>query len=249
MAKLLNFLKFQGSIENLTFITTKNGTYVRRKSSLDREELMNSPKFEASRKTMEEFSNFTKSTKLLNQGIQTAIDKIRDGGAHNRLNSIMNAIKETDVIHPRKWKTVATGILQEESKDLLRNFEFNAYAPLHKILLKEYILNAEEGILQINALIPQKGFKATKDATKAGLRLYWSKVDFETFENHTESSEEVLVSLNKEPVDLSISVPPPPAGTGTDVFTLALVFYQEVNGKLYLVNNREYKSLKIIGVE
>ncbi|HMG15349.1 MAG TPA: hypothetical protein VK590_07890 [Saprospiraceae bacterium] len=248
MARLLNFLKFQGSIENLTFITTNNGTFVRRKTSLDKEELMTSPKFEASRKTMEEFKNFTQSTKLLKQGIKTAIDKIRDSGAHNRLMSIMNAIKETDDIHPRKWKTVATGILQEESKDLLRNFEFNAFAPLHTILLKEYILNAEEGIFQINALIPQKGFKTTKDATKAGLRLYWSKVDFESFENHTVSSEEVLVPFNKVSVDVNISVATPPAGTGTNVFTLELVFYQEVNGKLYLVNNREFKSLKIIGV-
>ncbi|HMG16105.1 MAG TPA: hypothetical protein VK590_11695, partial [Saprospiraceae bacterium] len=177
------------------------------------------------------------------------IDKIRDSGAHNRLMSIMNSIKETDDIHPRKWKTVATGISQEESKELLKNFEFNAYAPLHTILLKEYILDAEEGILKINALIAQKELKATKDATKAGLRLYWSKVDFESFENHTESSEEVMIPLNKTPIDVNLKVATPPAGTGTNVFTLALVFYQEVNAKLYLVNNREYKSLKIIGVE
>ena len=248
MARLLNFLKFQGSIENLTFITTKNGTFVRRKSSLDKDALMNSPQFEDSRKTMVEFKNFTQSTKLLKQGIKTAIDKIRDSGAHNRLMSIMNAIKETDDIHPRKWKTVATGIQQKESKELLRNFEFNAFAPLHTILLKDYILNAEEGILNINALIPKEGFKTTKDATLAGLKLYWSKVDFESFENHTESSEEMLVPLNKVPVDINITIPTPPAGTGINVFTLELVFYQEVNGKLYLVNNREYKSLKIIGV-
>ncbi|HMG15550.1 MAG TPA: hypothetical protein VK590_08895 [Saprospiraceae bacterium] len=83
----------------------------------------------------------------------------------------------------------------------------------------------------------------------ASLQLFWSKVDFESFENNTESSEEVLVPLNKVPIDISLLVVTPPAGTGTNVFTLALVFYQEVNGKLYLVNNREYKSLKIIGVE
>lgn len=248
MARLLNFLKFQGSIENLTFITTPNGTFVKRRSTLNRDKIMNSPGSEGTRNTMEEFKNFTKSGALLKTGIKNSYEKIRDRGAHNRLNSIMNAIKETDDIHPRKWKTVATGIQSEESKELLRNFEFNAFAPLHKILLKEYILNAEEGILKINALIPKEGFKTTKDATIAGLKLYWSKVDFESFENHTESSEEVLVPLNKVPIDLSISVPTPPEGTGTNVFSLALVFYQEVNSKLYLVNNREYMSLKIIGV-
>jgi len=156
MARLLNFLKFQGSIENLTFITTSNGTFVKRKSSLSRDKIMNSPGSEGTRNTMEEFKNFTKSGALLKSGIKNAYSKIRDSGAHNRLSSIMNAIKETDNIHPRKWKTVATGIQQEDSKELLKNFEFNAFAPLHKILLKEYILNAEEGILQINALIPQK---------------------------------------------------------------------------------------------
>ncbi len=249
MARLLNFLKFNGSIENLTFITTANGTFVKRRSTLNRDKIMNSLESEGTRNTMTEFTNYTKSTALLKRGIKDAINKVRDSGAHNRLMSIISDIKNSDDLHPRKWKTVASGILQEESKDMLRNFEFNAFAPLHNLLLKEYILNKEEGILNINGFVPKEGFKTTKDTNKAGLRLYWSKVDFESFENHTEISEQLLIPLNKVPIDVNLTIITSPGGTGTNVFTLELLYYQEVNGKLYQVNNREFKSLKIIGVD
>lgn len=249
MARQESTLKFTGTIGDITGFKTKNGYFTRRKSSLNGDKIKNSPGSENTRKENNEFKSVSPSAALVKHAFLEDIREAYEGSMHNRLVQIMSKVRHQDLEHPKGWKNVATGITQETGKVQLRGFEFNKYAHLGSIFSNNYSLNTSEGLLSINKLNPLIEFKSPKEASVAGLSMYWSRIDFEAFERHTVSSDEVMISLADNYLDLVINIPEPPVGNGTNVFVLKLVYYQEINGLYYLLNNREFCSAKIIGVD
>jgi hypothetical protein len=248
LARQASTLKFTGTVGDITGYKTKNGYFTRKKSSLSGEKINNSPGSEGTRKENHEFKSVSPSAALLKHSFLEDIQEVYEGSAHNRLVSVMSKVRDKDFIHPKGYKNVATGIQEEIGKFQLRDFQFNNYSHLDAIFSSKYSLNTTEGNLAISELNPARDFKAPKSAAVASLSLLWSKIDFDTFESHTVSSDEVMISLANNSLDIVINIPEPPEANGTNVFVLKLVYYQEINGQYYILNNREFCSAKIIGV-
>jgi len=249
MARVVGVLKFRGSIEDLTFIETPNGIFVKKKPKKYKDKIMNSPKSQGTRENMQELNNYSKGGKLLKEGFMEVYQEVKIGKSHNKVMSMAAAIKNQDKIHPKGWKSIATGILTEEGKSKLTGFDFNHLAPLGKLLGKKYSLDKTTGTLEINSLIPFSELQSPEEANKAGFQLFCSNLDFEAGISNTTSSNETIISLDNTPHNISLSLPSLPEGTGINVFVLKLVYYQEINGQYYMLYNQEYRSARIIGVE
>ncbi len=249
MARQESTLKFTGTVGDITGYKTKNGYFTRKKSSLSGEKIHNSPGSEGTRKENNEFKSVSPSAALVKHSFLEDIPEAYEGGAHNRLVSTMSKVRDQDFIHPKGFKNVATGMHEEIGKHQLKGFEFNQYAHLNNILRKEYSINTIEAILTINGLNPLKDFKKPPSASIVGITLLWSKIDFEAFESHTVSSDEAMISLVNNSLDTVLAIPEPPAGSGTNVFVLKLVYYQEIGGKHYVLKNKEYCCARVVGVE
>ncbi len=249
MARVVGVLKFRGSLDDLTFIETPNGIFVKKKPKKYKDKIMNSPKSQGTRENMQELENYSKGGKLLKEGFIEAYEEVKIGRSHNRVMSTAAAIKNLDKIHPKGWKSIATGIMTEEGKSKLSGFDFNHLAPLGKLLGKKYLLDKTAGILEIKSLIPFSELQSPEEANKAGFQLFCSKLDFETGTSNTTSSEEARIALDNTPHDISLNLSSLPEGTGINVFVLKLIYYQEINGQHYMLYNQEYRSAKIIAVE
>ncbi len=249
MARQKSTVKFTGSIGDVTGVKIGDEYYIRKKSNLDSERIENDPAFANTRKNNIEFTEYTKCTALLEHAFADAIINIKEGRAHNRLGSIVNKIKNQDIIHPKPYRQVATGIQLSTGKEMLTGFEFNMYSHLNTVLDKKYDLDTTNGILTIDELNTYKDLHNPKAADKVGIRLFCSTIDFESRTFNTTNSIEARLMIEHAVHNISLTLDLPLAENSVNVFLLTLVYYQTINGTDYFLNDRQHRCAKIIGVE
>ncbi|HMG16915.1 MAG TPA: hypothetical protein VK590_15770 [Saprospiraceae bacterium] len=248
MAKQSGILKFEGNIEGFNFAKTKEGYIVRKKPSISKERIQTEPNFLRTRQNIEEFRNISAGSTVLRKSFKTAVADIQDGKVHPRLISILSDVKNLDTTHDRGLRTVATGIADAPGQAILNGFEFNKNAALDSLLIKDFTLDTDDGVLAITGLKPSTDLLKPLAAHKAGFNLFWSKVDFAHGVSNTVQATEVKVSLDDSAHNVTLTIPDPPTGTGVNVFVLRLVFYQTVNGQDYILNDVTRTAAKIIAV-
>ncbi|HMG14712.1 MAG TPA: hypothetical protein VK590_04650 [Saprospiraceae bacterium] len=249
MARQKGTVKFTGSIGDVTGVKIGDEYYIRQKSNLDGERIQNDPAFANTRKSNIEFTEYTKCTALIEHAFADAILNIKEGRAHNRLGSIVNKIKNLDIIHQKPYRQVATGIQLDAGKELLSGFDFNMYSHLNTVLDKKFDLDTTNGILTVEDLITAKDLQKPKAANKVGIQLFCSKIDFESRTFATVNSIESRINIEDSVQNISLTIDLPPAENSVNVFLLTLVYYQTINGIDYFLNDRQYRCAKIIGVE
>ncbi len=248
MARQSGIIKFEGSVGDLTFVKTKNGYFVRKKSSIPKSRIMTDPNFLRTRENIAEFGNVAKAGGVLRKSLRSAASDVQDGNASNRMFAVLTGVKNLDTTHDRGLRTVAAGIADVSGQAKLNGFDFNAGAPLDSILLKDFTLNTDDGILTITGLKPSTDLLKPLAAHKAGFNLFWTKVDFAHGISNTVQATESIVTLDDSAHTVTLTVSAPPSGTGINVFALRLVYYQTLNGENYIFNDEAHSSAKIIAV-
>jgi len=248
MARQSGIIKFEGSVGDLTFVKTKRGYFVRKKSSIPKSRIMNDPNFLRTRENNAEFGNFQQAAGLLNKSLRTAMSDVKDSNANNRLSTVMAAVKNQDITHDRGLRTVASGIAETAGQAKLNGFDFNEQAPLDSILLKDFALDTDDGVLTITGLKPSTDLLKPLAAHKAGFNLFWAKVDFAHGISNMVQATESIITLDDSPHTITLTIPTPPAGTGINIFAVRLVYYQTLNGENYIFNDETRQSAKIVAV-
>ncbi len=248
MARQSSIIKFEGSVGDLTFVKTKNGYFVRKKASIPKSRIMTDPNFQRTRENLAEFGNVAQAGGVLRKSLRTAASDIQDGNASNRLFSVLTGVKNQDTTHDRGLRTVAAGIADVAGQAKLNGFDFNEGAPLDSILLKDFSLNTDDGILTITGLKPSTDLLKPLAAHKAGFNLFWTKVDFAHGISNTVQAPESIITLDDAPHNITLTVPAPPTGTGINIFAVRLVYYQTLNGENYIFNDETRSCAKIVAV-
>lgn len=248
MAKQTGLIKLKGKIGDLSFYKTKDGHLAREKGGVDAERIARDPAFVRTRENGAEFGSSASAGKLMRDALRPLIMRAADGRVTSRLTKVMTLIKNLDATSARGQRNVGTAIALPAAKELLKGFNFNNRSILGSVLFKPFTVNTATGEVIILGLVPTNELAAPAGATHVSLRTAWAKIDFVQGLKEVEVSDPFNGPIDATPVDITLTPPQAPAGSGTDVYLLMIEFFQEVNGVQYVLNNGQYNALSIVEV-
>lgn len=248
MAKLKSLLKVQGTLDDVNFYKRGNRYFARLKGGVDGSRIATDPKFRRTRENAAEFGVVARSAKTLRSALRGLIQGQTDGGVNNRLSKVLHQVKRYDLTSRRGERNVAAGLETEIGRQTLVGFNFNAAAPFEQVVAILPELNAATGVVTLPGLVPAKDFAAPPGATHFQVSMAWSKVNLTTgsFATVMETLPEAVIDLTAQDIVLSSSSIP--AGEGRDLFALQVLFFQEMNGEMYPLQDGTATSTAIIGV-
>lgn len=249
MATQKGVIKLEGAVGDLSFYKKKGKYYARSKGGISADRMKNDPAFARTRENQQEFGRAGSAGKLLRTSLREVIMHAKDSGMSGRLTQSMMKIIQTDSENVRGLRTVTKGDIL-----LLSGFEFNTNAPLDHTLQMDYIVVTDRVsgtvTVTIPAFVPASMIVSPAGATHALIEAGASEVDFEAqfFRSNTARSDYFPLD-NEEQAEIVLPLTLT-ANTDKMMFTvLAIEFFQEVNGKMYLLNNGAYNALSLIKVD
>jgi hypothetical protein len=247
MAQQKGLVKFRGSLDDLSFVKTKDGYEARMKSSLDKERIMTDPKFARTRENGQDFGTGAKGGKLVRQAFAEVL-KGADGRMISRLHkAVMNCMR-MDTTNGRGLRTVTDG-----DPSLLKEFDFNIHAPLSatvKLVPTSSITRTTGAVtLVLPAFVPTTALHIPTGATHYKFTAGSASIDFNarTFESDTTSSAFLPVDdVATTPLTLTTSLTANTAGVIIQVF--GVQFFQDFNGLKYALNSSDSEAIGIVDV-
>jgi len=92
MAKNKSYLKFEGTLDGLTFYDQKGQKLVKTKTSLNKSRIYTDPKFRVTRQNMSEFAGCAKAGRAFRKAFSSLIGIMGDSYITARLSAIMKRI-------------------------------------------------------------------------------------------------------------------------------------------------------------
>ena len=246
MARLNGLVKFEGTLDNLTFYKSADGHFVRTKGGVSKNRIMNDPAFVRTRENGMEFGSIATSGQLLRNSLGTLVFRAKDSKLTSRLVNVMGQIKNLDSVSARGARNVAEGLNSSTSTSILEGFDFNARATFGSVLNSIVSVDTTTGTVSVAAYNPLEQMRSPEGATHFSLQVGFLRIDFATGAYElTQSPEEVYPLTNGmiSPVLTPASVP---TTTGTGMHFILIEFFQEVNGSQYMLNNGAFNVLNLL---
>jgi hypothetical protein len=248
MARQKGIIKLKGTIGDITFYKTQDGSLAREKGGVDGDRIANDPAFVRTRENGVEFGSSASSGKVLRDAIRPLLMSASDNRVIGRLVKVMTDIKNQDAVSARGLRTVGVGITVPGALALLKNFNFNKRAILGAVLFKPYNVTIATGVIKINNLVPVNDIAFPAGATHITLKGAWAKIDFVTGITDVQQTNAVNLLIDATSSNITLTPAAVPAGIGTDLYLLQIEFYQMVNGVQYSLKNGAYNALAVIEV-
>ena len=249
MARQKGIIKLKGTISDVTFYKTKDGSLAREKGGVDGDRIANDPAFVRTRENGAEFGSAASAGKLIRDAVRPMLMSAGDSKVVSRLTQVMTSIKNFDTQSARGQRTVGGAIANQSAKTLLKGFNFNINAVLGAVLCKPYTVNALTGDISINSLVPVNDISFPAGATHVSIAGVWARIDFSNRVADIQLTNVVNTPLDSQLNNVLLSPAGVPAGKGTDLFLLHVEFFQEVNKIQYTLKNGSYNALAIVEVQ
>ncbi|WP_343635823.1 hypothetical protein [Fluviicola sp.] len=249
MAKQTGLIKVRGTLDNVNFYQTQDGTLARMRTSVDAKRIATDPAYIRTRENGAEFGASAKAGKIVRDTLRPLLLMASDNRITARMTKVMTDVKNLDTTSSRGGRNVAGGINHPSAKELLKGFNFNERSNLGSVLAKPFAVSTSSGEVTIADIIPLNDIASPVGATHFSLQCGWAKIDF-----NSGVSDFQLSALTKLPIDetqqtISLTPNTAPAGTGIDVFVLCIAFYQEVNNIQYPLRNGAFNALSIVEIQ
>ena len=195
-----------------------------------------------------EFGAAATAGKTFRDSFRQIVANISDKVATSRLTKLMRAIIATDAVNDRGQR----GVIDAEI-ELLKGFEFNGNSILSTIMYGGFtaLINRVTGAhkVEVEAFDCFRDIAAPTGTTHVKLVASASSIDFEMKESDNVVATSAAIPYKVGTVaaqTLALGLP------AASVHPIALVygceFYQEVNGRLYLLGNGAYTTAKVVEV-
>lgn len=249
MAQQLDLYKLRGTIGDLTFYKTKDGYMVRSRGGIDAERIKTDPKFQRTRENGAEFGRAGATGRVIRRAFKNVLKQSADDRVVSRLLTTVKDVMKTDIVSGRGLRTILNSDVA-----LLEGFNFNSQAVLENIFTGTFrtTINRVTGsaVLEVDAFVPDKDVKFPTAATHCKLVAAGGVIDFATGEASVLTSEGDDNPLSNVSTAESTFAFPIPVNTTLPVFiVLAIEFYQEFNGSLYLLKNGGFNGVSIVKVD
>lgn len=240
MAKQTGILGVQGTVGGLTFGANGNIS-----------KAIGSRKVTAVR-TLEnnsEFGNAASAGKTARDSFRQVVANISDKLMTSRMTKVMRSIIDTDAVNDRGQR----GVIDAEI-ELLKGFEFNEKAILSTIAFMGFnpIINRLLGThsIAVDAFNSARDVSAPTGTTHMKLVGSASSIDFEAKDSDGVTVTSAYIPYTNSTVAAqTLVLTLPSASVHPIVVVFGVEFYQEVNGKQYLLGNGAYTTSKVVAVD
>jgi len=246
MAKLKGIIKIEGTLQDMTFYKTQDGHLVKTKSGVSGNRIANDAAFARTRENGAEFGSSAKAGKMVRDCFRVLMQSASDNRVTSRVTQLMSRIQREDKTSPRGQRNVTTGIVTIEGQNLMKSFNFNDKSVLGSILLKPYSVDTATGVITIADLTPTLDLKAVTGATHVSISGAFAVINFETGESDIRYTNGESIVIDNTTASVTLTPTGVPTITGTQFFLLEVVYFQEVNGTSYTLNNGLFNALSII---
>ncbi len=248
MAKLKSLIKMEGTMEDFTFYKNSDGYFVKAKSGVSKNRIMNDPAFVRTRENGAEFGSIAGSGKLLRTALGPMIFRAKDSKLTSRLVKVMGQLKNLDSVSVRGMRNVAEGLNAPQAPALLEGFDFNARATYGSVLNSITTVDTATGTVSIASYNPLEQMRSPEGATHFSLQSGFLKVDFATELYELTQSTEIIYPLVNGLITPVLTPVAVPSVAGTGIHVLLIEFFQEVNGVQYMLNNGAYNVLHLLKI-
>lgn len=246
MAKLLGALQIEGTFGGMTFINTKHGIIVRKKSTLSADRVANDKCFTRTRQNNAEFTNAAKGAKLLRLAINEILCHAKDAEIATRLFSTIMKVVKSDKVNDQGERNIASGDIS-----MLDGFECNK----HSLFLNAFPRNCESSIdrlsgslkIHIPAFVPAESAILPEGATHFKLVSAGGEIDFKNETYNVSTNATGLIEWNNATVDaLTFSNSISRRSAHTLFIVVGIQFFKLVNNDIYPVQNNSFNALSIV---
>lgn len=248
MAKQNGIFKMRGSVDDLTFIQSKNGPRVYKKArSLDKNRVLTDRKYIRIKENWDEFRNAANAGKLLRDSAEEALTYCKSGSLLPRMHKIMTQIVKSDVVNPRGERSVVHGDFKP-----IEHFNFNDSELLQVMVLQPNAqIDRPSGkcTIDIPAFDAKEQLIAPFGATHFKIHSMACDINFQektAVKAYTES-DGILVSNEAVP-GMSILHNLPAASTNPLFLFLGIRFYDIVGTKLYPLRKTPNNAVAMMAV-
>jgi hypothetical protein len=249
MAIPKGIIRFTGTINGISFYETKYGWVARRKGGPKPEAMKNNASFARVRENGKEFGACGRAAGWLRKALYPFLKEASDGRMIGRLTKTLIKIKNLDIISKRGKRAIGVGLQGKEGRDLLKEFDFNIDAPIRSVLKTSYTMNANTGRLSFTNIKLKKDLKIPKGATEVGFRSLLVGIDFNKGGFELQESTLKRIALGNTTSSFVLQPSSLVKSFGARLTVLQICFYQTLNGKDYSLQNAEFNSMVILGVE
>ncbi|QEC44572.1 hypothetical protein [Pseudobacter ginsenosidimutans] len=218
--------------------------------SLNRAKIQNQNSFERTRENLAEFNNVSETTRLIRNGFQSLI-KSADPGRHltGRLQKQLMEVLKTDSINDRGLRLVAKG-----NFGLMKDFEFNRNASLRSVLSLDFTFTVDRAtgkfVISFPPFIPAKELATYQSATHFRLVTAGAELDIPNADVNVNIAQTEYIPIQKAEVTVANLENQLTANTQlTLMLVMSVEYYQEVNGKMYLLRADKRNPMKVIYAE
>lgn len=249
MPKQKGIIKLEGTIGDITYYQMNNNYYLRSKSTLKKDRVINDPSFQRTMENSREFASVLGTVKLVRTALLSMHMHASDRSASSKLISTFIAVKNMDTQNVRGSRCVESGIQTDIGKQRLTGFNFNAPASLANVLAKPYTLDTESRVWSLQGFCTGRDVAASASATHVVFAYGIAAID--PIHGKTETGKATTDYLAIGPAETDIMLTPtlnPSALSGFHIHVLMVSYYQEINGVYYALHNSALHPLEIIGV-
>lgn len=247
MAKVIAPFKISGTLDDINFVVTQDGTNYARmkgKTGVTKEEFKKNPIFDSIREHGKEWGYCSKKSQSFRQTAVQLFRKAKDGSFAGRSIKLLSEILEEDTVNPKGSRTLEEGIKSKHIPEILIGFEGNKNCPLHQTLKTDFKYTLERNTIQIKDFNPENHLTwPMEKASHVQLQMAtadWNPVN-ETFSTYY--SEEITVEKNhKGTITLQTEIP---EGNYWKISFLYIGFAIQERGKIKQLH-RKHNTVTII---
>jgi hypothetical protein len=245
MGKQLGIMPIKGTIDNLTFSQTKDGYIVKKKTSINGNQIKTDPRFARVRENMSEFGNAGNAGKLIRTSISSLLQKAKDDKTTSRLVQTLKLVQKGDLTSARGQRKVSRGTVH-----LLQGFNFNKHAVLGSVLHASFAsaIDRVTGAMAVvsSPFIPGSMITPPQGATHYKILCAGVELDFDNDLYTTDSNETVYLPIDNNSSSFNLAVNAPANSTHALMLVLGIQFFELVNGAYYALNNGAFNSLSVV---
>ena len=246
MAKIKSLIKFEGTMDDMTFYKGTDGYLVRTKGGVSKNRIMNDPAFARTRENGREFGSIAGSGKLLRTALGPMVFKAKDSKLTSRLVAVMGQLKNMDTVSARGARNVAEGFNNALAFPFIEGFDFNARAPYSTILNTSATVDVASGKVNFASFNPTEQLRCPEGATHFSLQVGFLRIDFATGGYELTQSLEDVYPLTNVIITPSLTPEAVPSLAGIGMHLILIEFFQEINGVQYMLNNGAFNVLHLL---
>ena len=248
MAKQSSFIKINGTIQDLTFFKSGDGHMVKAKSAISASKIKNDPKFARTRENMAEFAHAAHINKTIRASVRSLIEKAKDRHSFSRFSAKLMEVVKSDMGSDRGERKAFFGTM-----NILQGFEFNAIGKLGATLygaISYQIDVANKIALAKGKFFPGEDLKSPMNSTHFRITQALLFIDLQDpVQQEVAISATPMTKIEMTQYNLNLESEVGIDITGKFGFQFILIeFFQEVNGKFYLLKNGAHNCLQLTNV-